>query len=118
MIVQDLATVAEVCRNRATTYSFLSRMFERELTRELIAEIRSQGSPIRSFSATSDLFNDRMKDGLDRINRYLASIETRELEEVTTELAAEYAGLFLGVRGTPMHPSESLYLGREKLILQ
>ena len=119
MLSDEVASaIEESCKDRAKIYTFLSRMFERELTAELIEEMRCGQSPLRGKPSGEIRYNMMLHRGIELIGDYLNSIQDRKLEDVQEEMAAEYAGLFLGVRGVPLHPSESLYIGKEKLIMQ
>ena len=59
-----------------------------------------------------------MAEGFKELAGFASSLKGANLEKVRLELAVEYAGLFLGVRGNPAHPSESYYLTEGQLIMQ
>jgi TorA maturation chaperone TorD len=57
-------------------------------------------------------------EGFNALAECAASVKESGSDKVLVELAAEYAGLFLGVRQLPLHPSESAYTGTGGLIMQ
>lgn len=94
-------------RNRRAIYAFLSRMYEKEISVDLLKELSSGNSPIFQIGRSEEL-DEGFRKGFDLLSRYL-NIGGRDLNEVWLELAAEYAGLFLGLKKKPSHPSESVY---------
>ncbi len=111
----DLVTISS---NRAATYLFLSKVYERELTRDQIAEMRTKARALFNPHSADDLGNPDMRNGVELLTKSVSAMEGRDLKEVETELAAEYAGIFLGVRQIVPHPSESVYAGSERLVMQ
>lgn len=108
-------TMAE---NRQEMYAFLSRMYERELTAELIRDLRKEGNRTSRMVILQMLGDEKLKKGFERMNNYLRKVAGRDQDQVKTELAVEYANLFLGVKGKPMHPSESVYVSNEQSMYQ
>jgi len=106
-----------VNRNRYGVYAFLSRVYGKELTPELIREFASAKSPLLQIGDLGELEEGELKKGFQTLREYLQSLAERNIEEVKLELAAEYADLFLGVAGKPPHPSESVYVGKEHLVM-
>ncbi|HVP23807.1 MAG TPA: molecular chaperone TorD family protein [Conexivisphaerales archaeon] len=94
--------------NRRSVYAFLSRMYEREISMELLKELVDEKSPIFQIVGAEGL-NEDMEKGFDLLARYLHQ-SGKDLEKIKLELDVEYTGLFLGLRGKPIHPSESIYL--------
>ena len=85
----------------------LSRIFEKEVTEELLTALRDKKN---LFSrSTEGLESKKMTEGLRLVNSYFDNSSKKTPEEICLELAVEYAGLFLGVWGKPPHPSESIY---------
>ncbi len=107
-----------VNRNRAATYLFLSKAYEKELTEDQIDEIRTKGRLPLGPHDLDDLENTDIKEGFDLLTRYVSAMKGRDLNDVAIELAAEYASIFLGIRQIVPHPSESVYLGAEHLVMQ
>jgi TorA maturation chaperone TorD len=52
------------------------------------------------------------------LRAYAAKIEGADLEKVRTDLASEYAALFLNASRRAVHPFESVYTSAERLIMQ
>ncbi|MGA2874699.1 MAG: molecular chaperone TorD family protein [Nitrososphaerales archaeon] len=105
--------------NRASIYSFLSGIYARELTSEQISELRSRrGNLLPSLSLGSGDGEEatQIMSGLDLIRKYFESVADGSENDVRLDLAEDYAGLFLGVRGKIPHPSESAYQGGRKIM--
>jgi len=106
--------------NRASIYFFLSGIYAKELTSEQISELRKKESLqlLTSFSEASGEGEDakRIKSGLELLREYFESVAKGPLNDVRLDLAEDYAGLFLGVRGKIPHPSESAYQGGRKIM--
>lgn len=110
--------ILEFNRNRVSTYSFLARMYEKELTEDIIKEMREKGGFVDRIRPLAEQ-GDSMGEGAKILIEYLESLRERDdLEQVELELASEYAGLFLGVWGSPPHPSESVYRSPDRLVMQ
>lgn len=105
-------------RNRRLIYAFLSKMYEKEVTVELLKELSSEDSSILRVGDLIDLDDDGFRKGFEMLARYLKSVSGRDLNEVKLELAVEYANLFLGVKGKPAHPSESVYRSEDQSMYQ
>jgi TorA maturation chaperone TorD len=113
-----LAEIGDTCQGRKTVYAFLSSMYAREVTKEIIAELQSRAGALSSLEPLKELGNAKLNEGLERLGRYLKDSTGRDIEQVRLELAVEYAGLFLSVWGTPAHPSESAYATGGRLVMQ
>jgi len=110
----------EANEGRRYVYNLLSRLYAREVDAELLEELvraAESGELAARFEALSQL-DERVGRGLDLILGYLRGAAGRDRREVLLELAAEYASLFLGLKGTPPHPSESAYMSAGHLIYQ
>jgi len=105
----DLVEIDIFCKNRQVIYSFLSRMFEKEMSEDLILELQERAGSFTRMKALKELGNSKLNRGLTLLEDYLKESTKRDMKNVLTELAVEYAGLFLSVWGTPAHPSESAY---------
>jgi TorA maturation chaperone TorD len=105
-------------RNRRLIYAFLSKMYEKEVTVELLKELSSEDSSILRIGDLVDLDDEGFRRGFEMLSGYLRSVSGRDLNEVKLELAVEYANLFLGVKGKPSHPSESVYRSKDQSMYQ
>lgn len=106
----DKSQLLEILRSRASTYDFLSRVYREELTSallgELVRQMRSEGG------------QDAESEGYRTLREYAAKVNLKDLEGETTNLAAEYAALFLNMSETPVFPFESVYTSPERLLMQ
>lgn len=109
---------ANVHENRRAMYAFLSRMFERELSLDLLEELSDKKSPIADPGSLRELDDPRLKKGFETMGNYLRAASQRSPNAVKLELDVEYANLFLGVKRKPAHPSESIYLSKEQSMYQ
>jgi TorA maturation chaperone TorD len=104
-------------RYRCGVYMFLTKIYEREVTTELLREFSGSSSPLMQIGDLGELEVGELKEGFRTLRGYLQGLADRNLEEVRLELAAEYADLFLGIAGKPPHPSESVYSSKEQLVM-
>ncbi len=105
--------------NRVAIYSFLSGIYARELTSEQISVLRTRRGdllPNLSFGSGDGEDAKRIRSGLGLIKKYFESVANGPENDVRLDLAEDYAGLFLGVRGKIPHPSESAYEGGRKIM--
>lgn len=99
----------ETASARRDTYAFLARMFRVEIDQPLIAGLKRL-----SFEGLGD---DDFSQGMVLLGDYL----TRAGFDARTELAVDYARIFLGVGspdGQAAHPYESVYTSPEHLMMQ
>jgi len=104
-IFEDLNAVSA---SRRSLYSFLSRIFERELSEEIVKELQGK-EVIAQLSPLKGLGNKGLNDGLIRLDSYLKRSRTAGHEKVKSDLSNQYARLFLGKSARAPHPSESSY---------
>jgi len=114
-MVNELISASE---NRQAVYSFLARMYAVELTKETLNEIAEKKSLWVKLAEDPEVRGTEMAQGYKTLAEFASTLKESDLEKVVLELAAEYAGLFLGVRQMPPHPSESVYSSTEHLIMQ
>jgi TorA-specific chaperone len=101
-----MANFEAVNEGRRYVYDLLSRLYEREVDEELLRELTSaaeRGELARRFEALAEL-DERVGRGLDLMLGYLRSAAGRARKDVVLKLAAEYASLFLGVKGDAAPP--------------
>jgi TorA maturation chaperone TorD len=98
----------ELMWNRARLYSFFSRMFSREVDLELLSALKK-----KCHSVPED--EEGSTPGLRELRRFFqrAALSNRILEE----LAADFAGLFLGISRSPVYPCESVYRSSNGLVM-
>jgi len=105
-IFEDLDAV---CGSRQALYSFLSRLFERELTEAIIKELQERREAMGQLAPLKELGNKKLNEGLMNLESYLKESVATPREKVMEALSVEFKGLFLGVWGLHACPSESAY---------
>jgi len=118
MGTEAISQYLAVMNNRRAIYAFLSRIYEKEVTTDLLKEMISGKSPILRVEGLEEVPDEELREGLKKLSGYLKGLKGRDLEQARLELAVEYANLFLGVKGKPPHPSESVYRSKDRLIMQ
>jgi TorA maturation chaperone TorD len=102
--------LAAILKGRVATYGFLSRLYKEAVDEAFLDEMCS----MRFAVNTGD--ND-----MDRGNRLLHSYLCKRWERTLTELAIDYARVFLGngVNAySAAYPYESVYTSRKRLLMQ
>lgn len=102
--------LARVCSDRAAVYALLSQLYRTEVTAELLEQLRGMRVP-RSTG------NEQADEGYALLVSYLSSAS----ENALTELAVDYAHVFLGhgVDGySAAYPYESVYTSEKRLLMQ
>ena len=115
----NLNQLVDLNRNRGTTYLFLSKSCEVELTKEQIEEMRKSNGSVLDPNALAEMKNPDIQEGFDLISHAISEMRSREVEDSRINLAADYADVFLGVKHDILpHPSESAYSNMEHLVYQ
>lgn len=91
----------EITESRQLAYGFLSSVFLREVSTELLDEIRTVS-----------------KDLPDEMIAFSASLNHGDAGEIRSALAAEFASLFLNMSSNPVAMYESVYLSDLHLTMQ
>ena len=105
--MNELLTLLE---SRRDMYSVLARLYQAEVTPQLLADLKSLHFPEATESTE---FNEASR----RMNAFVAELSEAGLDE----LAADYARTFLAAGiadGPAAFPIESVYTSREHLIMQ
>jgi putative dimethyl sulfoxide reductase chaperone len=108
--MKDLALLAALNSTRLSTYHFLARAYRIEIDAEFLDQVTR-------LDLSNALENSQMREGLQLLKGYLAQ---RSIG-VLTDLAAEYASIFLGAGAIPglnAFTYESVYTSPEKLVMQ
>jgi TorA maturation chaperone TorD len=111
--MEDELTITEfldVLRSRRSSYAFLSRMYGEEVSFALLSELANSKNLIAEEDATSE--------GHGILKEFARRLNESDLKTVETDLAAEYASLFLGAGSRPVFPYESVYTSEERLVMQ
>jgi len=94
--------------NRAGTYAFLSRLYRVEADKALLEQISEMG-------LSTEVEEPDISEGYALLEQFIG----RTTESTLTELAVDYARLFLGVsRGSGAFPYESVYTSEGRLFMQ
>jgi TorA maturation chaperone TorD len=103
--------LVEANRGRGNVYSFLSKIYEKEVTVDLLKQLTRP-------EFVSQLNTMGEGEGFNLLSSYLKSAAGRDLQQIRLELAVEYAKLFLGLGAGIYHPSESAYTTSTHFIMQ
>jgi TorA maturation chaperone TorD len=94
--------------NRAGTYAFLARLYQVEADQTLLEQISK-------MNLSKDIEETELSEGYALLDRYIK----KTTENTLTELAIDYAKVFLGVsRGAGAFPYESVYTSETHLFMQ
>jgi TorA maturation chaperone TorD len=107
-------SLPQLIQRQEAIYSFLQRIYEKELNKQLILEIPEKIKPLEAV--TSLLSNQESKKVMKEFFQFCSSFPSQNLDTLETQLAADYARLFLSINKIPPHPSESTY--REGVMMQ
>ena len=66
-------------RNRSAIYSFLSRVYEKQVTMNFLEEYSSKNSPLLRMGEIEDLGNMKLKEGFQEITKYFTELKRRRL---------------------------------------
>ncbi|HSJ54178.1 MAG TPA: molecular chaperone TorD family protein, partial [Anaerolineae bacterium] len=104
------AEVSEILASRAAAYSFLSRAYRQEASAAFLQGL------VEELANTTE--EDAESEGHRLLRHYVRGIAQADLDNVETELGAEYAALFLNASPKPVHPFESVYTSSDRLLMQ
>lgn len=93
---------------RQIIYSFLKRFFEKEISREFLAQMPEKMKPLLAIADLPAPLE--IKKAVKELVQFTDTIPSQDLVELELKLAADYARLFLSLSKVPAHPSESVYL--------
>lgn len=113
---EDLLNIMKI---RHIVYTFLARMFGHELAVSDIKTLSKRAKGLKVLPEVLQAEDDtKLNEALKLLVKTTESFDSRKEEGVALDLAVEYAGLFLGVRRKPPHPSESVYRSGNHLLMQ
>jgi TorA maturation chaperone TorD len=115
----QLAEASRVNATRAVVYSFLSRAFKVEIDERFLRDVAEMGPTIMILSESQT--GSKLKEAgrlLVEFAKQSKDLEGEKKEDLLTDLAAEYASLFLNMGPKPVHLVESVYLSRDHLLYQ
>ena len=115
----SLDELVAINRNREQIYSFLSKVYQVELSRELIEKIRTGNSALIDPKSLEGLMDADVTEGLALVTHGVTAMKGKKIDDVWTDLASDFAGIFLGVKYDILpHPSESAYSSSDHLVYQ
>ena len=103
------AELKKLISNRGSTYGFLARIYRVEVEQELLEQMDRMSLPVEV-----DL--PEISEGYRMLKGFLEHLTGSTL----TDLAVDYAGIFLGAGGMEnrTYPYESLYTSPDRLVMQ
>jgi TorA maturation chaperone TorD len=103
--------IVEFLQERAATYSFLSRLLREEISlaalSHLVGELAAEQVPEQDAS-----------EGYRLLREFARMVQPRDLGEVETELATEYAGVILAGEREGVSPYESVYTSPDRTLMR
>lgn len=108
------SNLSQLMRQRQTIYAFLKRIYEKELSRELLRSMPFKMKPLLALA--DSLPDSKSQNAVRQLIKFTDAIPSQNFDELWTKLAADYARLFLSIHKTPPHPSESVY--RDGVMMQ
>jgi len=115
---EETQELIDANENRKAIYAFLTTIYAKELAKQFLLDLAAKKDFFQRLAEDPETEGTEMVEGFKSIAEFASSLKEENLDHVHLELAAEYAGLFLGVRQVPPHPSESAYMSADHLIMQ
>ena len=106
--------LSHLIQKRQTIYAFLKGVYEKELPKELLAEMPEKMKPLLTIA--KGFPNAATRKVVKELVQFTDAIPSQDLDDIESRLAADYARLFLSISKVPPHPSESTY--REGTMMQ
>lgn len=97
----ERAELIELMESRKAIYTFLSTAYFEEMTLAFLEALRNEPPALEGA-----------------LGEFTASLADADLAQVRTDLAAEYARLFLNMSRTPIPPYESVYVSDLHILMQ
>ncbi len=106
--------ISATLQKRKIIYAFLKGIYEKELSKEFLAEMPTKMKPL--LAAAEMLSDTEARKVVKDLVQFTDKIPSQDLDDLQTRLASDYARLFLSINKIPPHPSESVY--REGTMMQ
>jgi TorA maturation chaperone TorD len=116
--MKPAAELSEANDNRRNLYSFLARVYAKEVDVEFLRGLKGKREFFLASAHDPEVEGTELADGFRELAEYVGTLRDDELEKARLELAVEYAGVFLGAWKGVAHPSESAYETEGRLIMQ
>jgi TorA maturation chaperone TorD len=114
---QEMQEVIDANENRKAIYTFLATVYGKELNKQFIQDLAKKKSFFQRLAEDPETEGTEIAEGFRALAAFASDVREDALDDIQLQLAAEYAGLFLGVRQCPAHPSESAYMSTDHLIM-
>jgi len=109
----------EIMGRRESIYSFLSRVFLREVSEEFLKDIFLRTEKMSFLAESGDNDRNEFEKGLVRFKNALDQLKhEKDIGEIVKLLGREFVYTFIVKGSHPVHPYESVYLGEERLLMQ
>jgi putative dimethyl sulfoxide reductase chaperone len=106
--------LSQVMQKQQAVYIFLQGIYEKELTKKFLNDVPKK---MKLLLAVNEKFsNTESRKAIEELVKFTDSISSKNINDVLTALAVDYARLFLSINKVPPHPSESTY--REGVMMQ
>jgi TorA maturation chaperone TorD len=116
---QSFQPLMKVSRLRETLYSFFSRVFMKEADLPFLDALPCILPSIEQLFEYNAMYRESdIQEGEEIFRQFLGKVECSEPQAVLTDLARDYAALFLGVGRQTVALCESVYRGGTGLLLQ
>jgi len=118
METESTQELIDANENRRAIYAFLTTIYAKELTKQFLLDLATKRDFFLSLARDPETKGTELAEGFKALADFASDVKEEALDDIQLQLAAEYAGLFLGVRQLPPHPSESAYMSADHLIMQ
>jgi anaerobic sulfite reductase subunit A len=118
MEAEEKQELIDANENRKAIYVFLTTIYGKELTKQFILDLGTKKDFFQGLAEDPETEGTELAEGFKAVADFASNVKKEDLDRIHLELAAEYAGLFLGVWQKPPHPSESAYMSADHLIMQ
>jgi thiosulfate reductase/polysulfide reductase chain A len=105
----------QLTQNRSGIYHFLSAIYGDEVSRRLLERMKNSRFADRVNRFLTSCRLDDLRHGVEKMVTF---IRNGDSEETYRNLRYEYADLFLNAGVNPAFPYESVYVGREPVVMQ
>ncbi len=104
-----------MCNTKAIVYRFLSFLYQDEISRTFIEEMRANSFIDRLAESAAGCSAPGFRSGLAKI---ITALQENSAQEIYNELRYEYAELFLNAGKNPVFPYASCHVSGEPLVMQ
>jgi len=108
---EELELIKNTLKLRLYFYAFLSRVFSKEVDEHFLKDIKDFLSLLKNLC--KHFLNEDLTDGTTELETFINNInivDRDKLISLLTDLASEYASLFLSVGPEPVYLIESVYM--------